>query len=111
MSIKLDPGGYKIVYSINSINKRFIEDILSSTGLKENISEIRTGRGGQLALEKADSKYKNLVIWDVYFDPVDTNPDVNPILNTGWRLSSHIYHIINDNELIKLIPKNTVLYS
>ena len=102
--LKLDEG-YKIVYSRNNMNKTFIEELLAIVGMKDEISEIKTGRGGQLALEAIDTKYKDLIVWNKDFDPVYADHEVNPLISSGYRLSSHMYFIKNGDEILKVIPK------
>ncbi len=103
MNYELD-SGYKIIYSLPTVDKTFIEKMIASIGLKEDVSEIRTGRAGQLVLKEVDSKYKDLAIHDEMFDPTMADQEVNPLIN-GWRYSSHIFYITTDNQLIKVIPK------
>lgn len=102
---QLDLTGLKLVYNLEDVNDTFFEDKLKELGVEENISEIRAGRGGQLAILDTNSKYKDVVTWDKMFDPIYAEEQVNPILPGGWRLSSYIFYIVNNGELIKLVPR------
>lgn len=66
-----------------------------------NINIILTGKAGA---ETLDNYYKDVVKVIDYFDPYESNKDVNPIISTGYRLSSYIFHVYTNDKIYKLIP-------
>lgn len=67
-----------------------------------NINIILTGKGGAGTL---DDYYKDVIKVIDYFDPSEeSNEDVNPIISTGYRLSSYIFHVYTNDKIYKLIP-------
>jgi len=100
----LDDKSWKSVYKLDKPLKRtFIEDVLAQIGFKNDVTEIRTGRAGQLALQKAESKYIDKIVLDESFDPIYADESVNRLYN-GWRLSSYIYYITIDDQTVKIVP-------
>lgn len=100
----LDSHGKKVVYDIKTTTSTLIEDSLASLGMVDKVDFIKSGRAGMTLLIGLESKYAHAIGWEVDFDPIESNSEVNPLVN-GWRLSSYIIHIISNGELIKLIPK------
>lgn len=101
----LDSHGKKVIYDIKTATSTLIEDSLASLGMENKVDFIKSGRAGITLLVELDSKYSHATGWEVGFDPIESNPEVNPLVN-GWRLSSYAIHIISNGELIKLIPRN-----
>lgn len=66
-----------------------------------NINLILTGKAGADSL---DEYYKDVVKVIDYFDPKDSNEEVNPIISSGYRLSSYIYHVYTNNMIYKIVP-------
>lgn len=69
-----------------------------------DITEIWTGYAGYRLL--SDTCYKDVVDLEGTFDPVMTNALVNPILPSGYKLSSYLICVYVGDKLVKLIPKN-----
>lgn len=93
--------GKRYPYKLEKFSR--LEDILSNHNIKENISKIETGNAGKQLLEKYGSKFLDKVKLNVDFDPLESDNEFNPLIY-GYRLSSYMFFITNNNELIKLVP-------
>lgn len=102
--------GKKIPYNIKDIHKGFIGELLKSIGIEEEPTKINTGRKGVEILEQL-GEYDDIVIFKIEFDPRVSDSQVNPILQGGYRLSSYIFYVYIEDELIKLIPRNPLIAS
>ena len=99
----LDRTGYKVIYSRELFTDRIIDDSIKDFNVE--INKIETGKGGYKVLKDLGSKYLDITFIDNQLDPKEAS-DVNPMVEPDrYRLSSYMYFIYNNKEIIKLIPK------
>lgn len=68
------------------------------------IRRIETGHAGYQLLKEIE-EYKDVLVEQPSFDPIMANELINPIISTGYRLSSYMIYIYgDDDELIKFVP-------
>ena len=96
----------KIPYYISDLkeNNELIDELLRKEKCDGEIERIKLGRAALMIL--SNSKYKDKLSYKEEFDPVHSDEEVNPIIFTGYRLSSYMMHITIGSKLMKLIARN-----
>lgn len=98
--------GFRVIYEIDSFTSHTIQDGLEASGLKGGIKSMETGTGGKELLRKFEDPFQYVTEYSELFEPRESNELVNPILESGLRLSSYMFYIELEDGTVKIIPKN-----
>jgi hypothetical protein len=86
--------------------KKTVYDMNQKIPFPSKIISISSGRGGWELIKWRHPELEKFFEYESFFDPIHTNSLVNPIIATGYPLSSYMFKIETEEGTVKLIPKN-----